>query len=258
MYDYHMHTSFSDGRGSYQQYALQAEEKGLKEIGFSDHLCLHYPKWAIPAGDISAMSEQLQDFLKSYQGPLSIRFGAEVDYIPGKEDEIKEMLNFLPLDYAIGSVHYIGSWNFDTSTKLYPYLDLDEVYRAYYKLVGEAIDANLFQIIAHFDLPKKFGYYPENNQDEYIIDCLKRAADKDVCIELNTNGMNKPCRDFYPSKDILTMAYEMGVPVSLGSDAHQPENVGQYFQDAIRLLKSIGFKSIRSFSNMKFRDIALP
>jgi histidinol-phosphatase (PHP family) len=70
----------------------------------------------------------------------------------------------------------------------------------------------------------------------------------DVAFELNTNGRNKPLRDFYPDKQYLHLFAQQGVAVCVNSDAHFPERVGQYFREAYDLLKRAGFREMAAFS----------
>ena len=71
---------------------------------------------------------------------------------------------------------------------------------------------------------------------------------RQLCFELNTSGKAAPVCEFYPGRRLLELCFQEGVPVTLGSDAHGPEQVGRYFDDAIRLLKEIGYRELAVFS----------
>src|SRR3989339_1147488 len=119
MVDYHTHSILSDGKNSYEEMVRVAIAKGLDEIGFSDHVCLKPVDWAISLIDIPVMTEQILDLKLKYKRQIKIRYGIEMDYFPGVETELKELIESLPVDYVIGSVHFIGDWNFDTDQSLY-------------------------------------------------------------------------------------------------------------------------------------------
>jgi hypothetical protein len=56
-----------------------------------------------------------------------------------------------------------------------------------------------------------------------------RGQKTGCAIELNTAGLRKDCREIYPSREILQLAFQTGVPITFGSDAHAPEEVGMNF-----------------------------
>jgi len=81
------------------------------------------------------------------------------------------------------------------------------------------------------------------------------AAKKAGCaIELNTAGLRKDCREIYPGREILQLAFQNGVPITFGSDAHAPEEVGMNFAEAVRLARSAGYRECCRFARRK-RDL---
>ena len=124
MIDYHTHSKYSDGKNTYQEMVLKAQNLGLKEIGLSDHFCLEYPKWAIKKQDYNKLIKEINELKTKHNSNTKIKFGLETDYLPDKENEIKNYLNQFPLDYVIGSIHYIGKWNFDTLKKSFQNIDI--------------------------------------------------------------------------------------------------------------------------------------
>lgn len=244
--DYHMHTNFSDGHHTHHEMVYAADSTGLAEIGFTDHISLKPVGWAMDLNKLPELVE-LMNHLQRKSNSVAVRFGAEVDYIPGLVDQTKALIKSLPLDYVIGSVHFIDDWNFDTDINGYNGIDIDMFYRAYFRLIGEAAQTGMFDIIGHADLAKKFAVYPSFKLQKTYEQCAKIFKECDVVIELNTSGKNKPCAEFYPSTDFLEILHHYHVPITLGSDAHVEQNIGQYFNEAINLLKSLGYKEIIGF-----------
>ena len=78
----------------------------------------------------------------------------------------------------------------------------------------------------------------------------------DVAFELNTNGRNKPIADFYPDRRFLSIFREENVPVCVNSDAHMPSRVGQYFDEAYKLLKDNGFTEMAVYSQRNRKMIS--
>ena len=72
-----------------------------------------------------------------------------------------------------------------------------------------------------------------------------------MVIEINTAGLAKPCKEIYPSKKFLKICFNEKIPIALGSDAHVPEDVGRYFDEAIKLAKEVGYTKIVQFTRRK-------
>lgn len=257
MVDYHMHSILSDGKDSYEEMVRVAISKGLDEIGFSDHVCIKPVDWAISLIDIPVMTEQIMDLKIKYKNQIEIRYGIEMDYFPGSEKELKELIESLPVDYVIGSVHFIGDWNFDTDQSLYGKWPNDQVYGEYFELIQQAAASGLFDIIGHLDIIKKFRIYPESNQSKLFEDTIRIIKKHDLVVELNTGGIDRPCADYTPGPKLLEMCYRQNVPVTLSSDAHKAEQIARHFESAIDLLIQIGYQEIVGFKNRTRRMIRL-
>jgi histidinol-phosphatase (PHP family) len=234
-----------------------AISKGLDEIGFTDHVCLKPVDWAIRMEDIPVMTRQILDLKQKYESQIQIRYGIEVDYFPGYEDELKDLIESIPVDFVIGSVHFIGDWNFDVDQSLYGKWSNDKLYEKYFGLVQKATQSGLFDTIGHIDIIKKFRVYPETNQDKLFEDTIKIIKANNLVVELNTGGMDRPCAEFTPSSKLLEMCYSHHVPVTLGSDAHRAEQIARHYDSAISLLSHIGYTEIIGFNKRIRRIIRL-
>lgn len=244
MVDYHMHSLLSDGKNTYEEMIKQAIFMGIDEIGFSDHVCIKPVNWAISMVDLPVMTRQIMELKERFADQITIRYGIEMDYFPGKEDEIKDVINSLPLDYVIGSVHFIGEWNFDTDKSLYGKWPNNEVYRMYYEIVQKLAESRLFDTIGHLDIIKKFRFYPETDQTKLIEDTLKIIKENNLVVELNTGGLDRPCAEFNPSPKIIERCYHHHIPLTLSSDAHRAGQIARHYGSAIELLKQIGVEEI--------------
>jgi len=255
--DLHMHTYLSDGKNTHEDMVASAEFKGIKEIGFTDHLSIKPVGWAMNLADIPLMIERVDALKNSNSTMVKVKLGAEVDYYPGKEKEIADLINSIPLDYTIGSVHFLGDWNFDTDIRPYDQVNIDKVYTEYFKLVQQSAKSGLFDVIGHCDLIKKFSYYPSFRLERLYEDSAKVFRKSGVVVELNTSGRNKPCNEFYPSAVFLEKLAKHKVPITLCSDAHVEQNIGQYFDEALTELKALGYKEIIKFTKRKRESVRI-
>src|SRR5205823_640454 len=113
---------------------------------------------------------------------LSIKLGLEVDFIPDREDWIRELAAMHPWDFFLGSVHYIGDFPVDRSADDWKNQDVDERWRQYFDLWTQAARSRLFDSLAHPDLPKKFGYLPMMPSTTRYHDALHAVKEADCAI----------------------------------------------------------------------------
>ena len=259
--DYHMHTPLCrHATGEPGEYAKRALELGFKEIGFSDHSPMphdDFDDWRMRYDQLDEYVEKVRKVRKDFP-QLTIRLALEVDYLPGHEDWIRQLAARHPWDYFIGSVHYVSdSWAIDNPQKISEWKKFDpfEVWSIYFKRLTKAAETGFFEIIGHVDLPKKFGHRPSRNCGPLYERFLDMAKKHNCAIELNTAGLQKDCKEIYPSREILQLAFQKGVPITFGSDAHAPEEVGMNFAEAIQLAREVGYKKYCRFAQRK-RDFA--
>ncbi|MGB4182272.1 MAG: histidinol-phosphatase HisJ family protein [Dethiobacteria bacterium] len=266
MVDYHLHTPLCHhALGSPSEYLEIARQTGLCEIGFADH----YPLGLLgikPQSEVSMSPDELAGYIREIRAlganekEIKVKLGVEVDYVPGKKKELAQLLARDPFDFVIGSIHFMEDWDFTHPlyTSRYETDSLLEIYRCYFNLLWQACASGLFDIIGHVDVIKKFDYrLPESVMESYWRQTARVLKENGLCFELNTSGKAAPVCEFYPGRRLLELCFQEGVPVTLGSDAHGPEQVGRYFDDAIRLLKEIGYRELAVFSKRQRSFIPL-
>jgi len=246
--DYHMHSNYSDGRASPEDYIAPALKAGLSEIGFSEHLTLFKEPedWNMNPANISSYINHIETLKKNSRN-IKIKTGLEVDFIEGKEEETGAFLSSLPLDYIIGSVHYLGEKTVDIGPGFYEGKSIDRLYESYFESVSAAVESGIFDIIGHCDLIRIFGYKPSYDPESLYRKLAITMKANNVVFEVNTNGRNRPLADFYPDRRFLNIFREEDVPVCVNSDAHMPARVGQYFDEAYELLRFEGFNEMAVF-----------
>ena len=254
--DYHVHSTFSDGRAIPEEYISPAISAGLSEIGFSEHLTLYREEdeWFMKRENLSLYLNKI-DELRKANDRIVVRTGFEVEYFRGREKETGDFLKSLPLDYIIGSVHYLGEWSVDHRADFYEGRNIDDLFESYFNEVCAAAESGLFDIIGHCDLIRIYGYRPSTDPEPHYRKLAKSMKKGDVAFEVNTNGRNRPLADFYPDRRFLGVFRDENIPVCVNSDAHMPSRVGQYFNEAYELLRYIGFTEMAVFENRKRKMI---
>ncbi len=252
--DYHMHTTFSDGRSELAEYVDEAVRKSIDEIGFSDHIYLRKEDWSMDWSDLPNYVSNISKLNMASQ--ISIKTGLEVEFVPYGMESLMQMVNQFNFDYLIGSIHYIGNWQFDNEKQIEEWKrrDVTQVYEQYYALVQTMAKTRLFDFVGHLDLVKKFSHRPRNDLKDLLLETIETIGKSGMCIEVNTGGLRKPCREVYPSEKLLKMCFDNGLPITFGSDAHSPEDVGADLDKAVNLAKRVGYLEMVRFTKRN-RDL---
>ena len=254
---YHNHTTWSDGKGTVDELVAAARELGLDEVGISDHLTLHPSgraiPWSMPPDRVGAYVREVAaaaEGSRAAGGPV-VRIGLEADWFEGAEETIRTALAGLPLDYVIGSVHFNGDFPIDGHASSWERLgadERDEMHRAYWRQIPPMAASGLFDIAAHLDLPKKFGFRPQTDVARLIGEALDAIAEARMVVELNTNGWHCPCREAYPSAAILQQCRRRDIAVTLSADAHHPSHLLRDFPAAAKMLQEAGYDHVARFA----------
>lgn len=173
---------------------------------------------------------------------LPVRLGMELDWIPGRAEDLRSLLKPYDWDCVLGSVHWLGSFLIDDEESLPEWnrRDVAAVWDEYGRFIEDLADARLVDVLAHPDVVKVFGFRPSD--EEPLRRRIVAAAQRNgLALEVNTNGLRKPVAELYPHPEMLRAAWSAGVPVTLASDAHVPERLGQRFADAIAAARAAGY-----------------
>ncbi|AIQ21536.1 histidinol-phosphatase HisJ [Paenibacillus sp. FSL H7-0737] len=264
--DYHTHHErCGHAVGKLEEYVQRGIQLGLQQLGLSDHLPLihvdpasYYPEMAMPMAELPRYVEECLTLKERYRGVIDLRVGLEADYIEGYEDQISEILTTYPWDYLIGSVHFLGEWDITDYRQVDGWEGKDEleVYRLYYDAVKKSALSGLYDIIGHMDVIKRFGYGPQTPEGKAEVrtlelETLKVIADSGIAMELNASGLTKPCAKMFPAEHLLQEAFKLSIPLTLGSDAHDPAKLGDGLQEARSMLWHTGFRELAVFEGRR-------
>jgi histidinol-phosphatase (PHP family) len=245
--DYHLHTPLCrHATGTPEAFVAAAVAAGLTEIGFSCHSPMAEPfdDWRMDLAELPAYLAWVES--ARALAPFPVRLGLEVDWLPHGEAWIQELARMAPWDYFIGSVHYLGTWNFDNPAHR-DHFDTYGITRAwedYWTAFTAAAASGHFHIMGHPDLIKKFNHHPPGDLRCFYEPAIAALAASGTAIEINTAGLFKDCADLYPSLDFLKMARAADIPLTINSDAHDPTHVGRAFPEAVALARTAGYTQL--------------
>ena len=244
MFDYHMHSRVSfDGKSDARDMALVAKERGLKEICFTDHIDheINVEK------EIMVFDQQLyNETYNDLEVPgLKIRRGVEYGLKPGCTDQIRQDLKRYPFDFVLGSVHFVK----EMDVYLEPYWVGKNPREAYREFMEETLvcvrEHEDYDVLGHLTFISKGRANPTHellryeDHREIADEILRELVRKGKGMEINTSGVDR-CGGFLPTADFFRRFKELGGEiVTVGSDTHNVERVGQYTGEACEILKDI-------------------
>lgn len=253
--DGHIHTPYCPHgtKDPLENYIIKAISLGFQEISFTEHAPLPEQfNEPTPLKDSAMTFDMVDAYFKEvnllkekYKNSILINAGLEVDFIEGFEQETKAFLDEYGklIDDSILSVHFLkhnGTYDcLDYSPDVFGdminrYGSIGAVYAKYYETVKLSISSDLGSYkpkrIGHINLVEKFKkkHHADKDYKEDILAILTAIKDNGYELDYNGAGTSKPlCREPYPPLWAAKAAYDMGVKLVYGSDAHQVKDLGQ-------------------------------
>ncbi|MBU0632066.1 histidinol-phosphatase [bacterium] len=248
--DLHNHTTLCNhAEGTVDEYVEAAIKKDIQYFGFSDHAPMNFdPAYRMSFEQMHLYEKWVNEAKIKYQDKIEVLLGYEVDYLKNYMDE--RVLN-ADVDFLIGSVHFIDGWGFDNPEFIgrYKTVDIDTIWQEYFDAVEEMAKFGKFDIIGHLDLIKVFKFMPKRDILSIASNALKAIKKSGAVLEINMAGLRKPIEQTYPSKELLSEAFALDIPITFGSDAHKPEQVGLFDENIVQLAREIGYKKCAVFKN---------
>lgn len=252
--DCHLHSSFSgDSRTPMEDMVLQGIAQGLKIMCFTEHNDFEYPEFPDLPADIFALNTDsylytLATLKEKYADKIRLLFGVELGLQPEVVRRNAVYARSYDFDFIIGSSHVCHG-----KDPYYPgFFDgrsTEASLREYFESILENIRRySNFDVYGHLDYvvryaPEKDEGYTYEKYRDILDEILKQLLEKEKGIELNTGGIKKGLRDFHPCTDALKRYRELGGEIiTVGSDSHDAQNIGAYFNRAADVLRECGFR----------------
>ena len=261
--DYHMHTEYSpDSKTPMELMCLSAIEKGIPEIGFTEHYDLHPEEWPRDWFKPRPWFNELRRCRELFHGRLIIRAGVELGEPHLYAEEVRALTAGQPFDYLLGSLHWVGRRNiFD---RAYFERSATEAYGEFFLELEEMTRAGGFDILSHFDVPTRlgavvYGGYDPRPYEGLIRPVLRNCIQRGIALDVNTSAMRGRAKVLNPGLEILRWYVELGGRrVTLGSDAHHPDQVGSHLDEALAAIRAAGLTHLTFFENRQARLVPLP
>jgi histidinol-phosphatase (PHP family) len=267
--DYHMHLrspredveELEHTVAAVERFVARARERGVDEIGFTEHG--YYFRELAPFATTDYERERCSRPLEPYveaiveakRRGLPVKLGLEVDFVRGREDEMRDALAPFPWDYLLGSVHWVGGVAVDQRPGLWGEHSVEEVWRRYFAELEAAAASGLVDVLSHPDLVKIWGDRPANGTVQELYERAAEAiAAAGVAAEISSAGLRKPVGELYPNGSLLAALRERGVAITLASDAHLPKHVGEGLDRAVEHARAHGYDTVTVFERRRARQ----
>ena len=265
--DYHVHLRPDDLDAYFDEYMTPenadryraaAEEAGIQELGVSEHIHRFQDAlriWDHPYWKANAIDD-LGRYVDFVRGETDLRLGIEMDYVPGREDLIANVLDEHEWDYVIGSVHFLeqAALDWEQYDVWKERRSPEQIWREYFETLAAAARTGLYDIMAHPDLVKYWGAErpaPEGDPRFYYEPAVEAFHEAGVAVEVSTAGLRKPVGEIYPAPAFIEMCVDAGLDFALSSDAHEPMNVGYGYEQATALLADHGVTELCVFEGRR-------
>ena len=260
-----------------EQMIEKAIQLGLKKLCFTDHMDYDYPQVGNYSFvfDMEDYQRKLQELKEIYRSKIELLTGIELGLQPQITDRMKALIRNYPFDFVIGSTHVL-----DHIDPYYPEFwegisEEEGIYRYFQAIIDNCKLFGDFHVCGHIDyivryiptavackqdlraditLPgirfrkedanaKIYSVYSYEKYAGLLEEVLRTLLSQGKGIEVNTSALRYGLRYAHPRIEVLKRYRELGGElITIGSDAHSPEQLCYDFPKVEELLKSLGYR----------------
>lgn len=240
-YNLHTHTQFCDGRATMEDFVKAAIAEGFTHLGFSPHspIIVESP-CNMKREAVGLYLDEIMRLRAKYGHQIKLLASMEIDYLGVDFGPAHIYFQSLPLNYRIGSVHFIPNQNGE-------YVDIDGRYASFEKKMHEHFNDDIeyvvntffnqseamvraggFNIIGHLNKVAhnashfRQGIDCEPWFEQRVRKLIELVAEKGLTVEINTKAYADHHR-FFPDPKWWPLLKQLNVPIVVNSDAHRTE-----------------------------------
>jgi histidinol-phosphatase (PHP family) len=252
------------------RYVDVALSRGATEVGFVEHLyrCVESEqvlgKWwkSDPHPDLVAEMDEImarevdmsieryvEAILAAKARGLPVKLGLEVDFQPGTVQQVMDFVAPYPFDFLIASVHWIGAWWFlrPTGPAEFARRGIRRAFEEYFELATAMAQTGMADSLGHIDVIKVAGLVPEGDLAYLWEPLVEATARSGMAVEISSQGLLRAVKEIYPAPALLKLFNEAGVPITLGSDAHTPDESAFGYAEIVGEARRAGYADFLRF-----------
>ena len=263
------------------RYVEVALARGAAEVGFVEHLyrCVEsepvlgqwwkkdpHPHLVAEMDEIMArevdmsLDAYVDAILAAKQRGLPVRLGLEVDYEPGTVQRVIDLVAPYPWDFLIASVHWIGAWWFlrPSGPAELERRGVRRAFEEYFELATAMAQTGMADSLGHIDVIKVAGMIPDGSLRHLWEPVVEATARSGMAVEVSSQGLLRAVKEIYPAPEFLRMFHAAGVPITLGSDAHAPDESAFGYAEIVDEARRTGYSEYLRFDARRRIVTALP
>lgn len=267
--DYHLHSSFSgDSDRPMEEMIERGIAMGMETMCFTEHMDMDYPygraeEEGLFELDTESYARGFGRCREKYGGRIRLHFGIELGLQPHLAQELETYVRRYPFEFVIASSHVCNGKD-PYYADFYKGRTQEEAYREYFQSILDNLKVfHDFDVYGHLDYVVRYGPgkdrgYSYDRYKDILDKILYRLVEGGKGLEVNTGAIPHGLRELNPCTDIIKRYRNLGGEiVTVGSDAHAPERIGEGFERAADILTSCGYKYYTVFADRRPEFIKL-
>lgn len=267
--DYHIHTNYSDDcEYPMEEVVMDAVSMGMTELCFTDHVDYGVKtdwdsgeKVVYKAGmarlnvDYKRYYKEVLELRNKYADKIKLKLGMEFGVQMHTLEKYEKLFAGYPFDFVILSLHQVENkeiWckEFQEGRSWKEY---NECY--YREMLALVQNYKNYSVLGHIDFITRYddnGKYPFEKVKPIIEEILKVVIGDGKGIEINTSCYRYGLNDLTPGREILCLYRQLGGRIiTIGSDSHKREDLGNYIEETKQELRELGFKEYCTYEKMQ-------
>ncbi len=263
------------------RYVEVALSRGSQEVAFVEHLyrCVEsvpvLGQWwkndpnphlvremdGIMARELDmSLDKYVEAILAAKARGLPVKLGLEVDFEAGTEQKVMDLIAPYPWDYLVASVHWIGAWWFlrPSGPDEFARRGVRRAFEEYFELATALAVTGMADSLGHIDVIKVAGLVPDGSLNYLWEPVVEATANTGMAVEISSQGLLRPIREIYPAPAFLDLFNAAGVPITLGSDAHTPEESAFGYAEIVAEARRAGYSDYLKFDARRRLPTPLP
>lgn len=261
--DMHVHSDNSpDGIHSPMYICEQAYDKQLRAVAFTDHCEIDKFYTQKYNSMILHSYFECSKARVSFEGQLLVMIGLEVAQPEYDKALTKNVVNSRPYDVILGSIHTPKGFECDIKEIEYDKIDVYCFMKDYFRQLTDIAYSDEIDVLAHITCPMRRIQGKYNIDFDYSIikketdELLKAIIENKKSLEINTSGLRQPIGKTMPDENIIKRYKELGGKyITIGSDSHSANDVGEGIREGMLLAKRCGFDKLNFYVEREIMSI---
>lgn len=259
----HSHLSFDGSpEATPDRMCRIALEKGLTHLCITDHCDVNGPEFGYAPLDEAAADREIPACRDEFRGRLDVGYGIELGEAAEHPDRASAILGRHDYDFVLGSLHNLkGCVDFSFIRFDHPGFDAPLIDRLYERMLRETEELLSFpgiNALAHLTYMERYvrragKTVPEEAYADLQRHIFRTMTERGIALELNVSPIARGEETYtMPGASLLKLYRECGGEmVTVGSDAHRPEQIGAGVREGYRMLREAGFRYVTVFRSRK-------